>query len=173
MHPFGVASFGRATRAASIFTCTEDIATNIFLCRAAPRSPKVGSWAGAGRQAAVGVVDKVFLGFSQEQVQLRLWSRSRWSGRPCVLSGTSSSSPRSSQWRSRSSTECGPSDSTGAVLVGAVCVVTVQKTEEVPQLQFIDKVAVQTSTSGGYGVLPVCEGFFLLLAAFFRTPLRS
>ena len=51
--------------------------------------------------------------------------------------------------------------------MGVVCVVTVQKTEEVPQLQFIDKVAVQTSTSGGYGVLPVCEGFFLLLAVFF------
>ena len=28
----------------AVSTCTEDAATNIFLSRAAPRSPKVGSW---------------------------------------------------------------------------------------------------------------------------------
>ena len=42
---------------------------------------------------------------------------------------------------------------------------------QLPQLQFVDKVAVQTSTSGGYGGLAVCEGACCCLLAdfFFRN----
>ena len=62
MHPFGVASFGRAIRAAS--SPVQKLLRRTFSC--AGRRPGAPKWVpgqGLGRQAAVGVVDKVFLGF--------------------------------------------------------------------------------------------------------------
>ena len=54
---------------------TEDIATNIFVVQGGAQEPQtVGSWAGAGRQAAVGVA--VFNVFSQDWFSSVLWSRS-------------------------------------------------------------------------------------------------